>query len=1087
MKSIGCKYICNSSVSQIFYEIFFVNFSIKKTQGYRLDNHASKGVKRHLYCNRIYKTYSAAYNATGTTHISVFLVFWGKVLKLNFIITKFKTLSLLKQILILIFICLSHWVNAQNLNLSFNHFGREGGLSNNNPFSFLADSHSFLWVGTFNGLNRFDGSTCRVYKPFNSSINGLSISNMIEDKQSDLWFSTESGLRHYVRQTDTFEEIDFIKDGKIRQYHPFYVDNQNRIWLIVFDKGIYVYNPKDKTVKIISNKLAGYAKVSSTQPFQKVHQIFYTDNQSGLHLLSLKDEKIVQSTSFFNGKNQPSLNLSRYFFVENDSLVWLTNNDFGLIKLNYQRNHFQFFNRFQGNQIKALTTVAFRPKSTQLFIGSAEFGVMVFDTKLNQFVQQFKHSATNPNSIKANWVEDVLIDEQQNIFLNVLGWGIDFTNLNTSNTEQWLSKEDMLKLGFEENSVNYSFIHKNKIIVKLQQGGVLILDTKGNVLEHKKDFPAIDYIFQSSDKILYACGFRGLFVLDDDFRVKETIPIKYLNIPNEQIYNLVEESPNHFIIGSEKGFYSMIKEGKNYKIDPIDELKNTGFTTNKPLYFDAETKQLFISSNWWTAFQIIKKENGKWKVQAMKKLEANVFNIVPDKMDKHKIWLCTNKGLLKFDTKIYQYEIWDEAKGLPDNSVTTILPNKNGDFWLITNRGISFYNKKLNIFKNFSEKDGAKSSEYDWYGTFYLPDKRMMFAGTDGITVIDPKQLITNTIPKLYITDIKVNEKSVVTPNYIGESAIVHLKPDESSFSIDFVALDYSKPENIRLQYQLQGFDNQWISVKNPANIHLSNVPDNDYIFKIRALADDGTVAAERSLKISIATPFWRTWWFRLLVFALFVGLAYAFYRYRINQLVAMQAVRNRISTDLHDEIGATLSGIGILSTIAKQQVEESHPANALLGRITDDALTVGNAIDDIVWSINPKNDELSNVVARMSRHAAELFDAKSVDYQIITPENTETIKLSMEERRDVYLIFKEAINNLLKYAQCTKVRIEMNVENRKFHLLIADNGIGFDTTKITNRNGIMNMKNRAVKLKGDFRIDSKLGEGTKVELEFLI
>jgi signal transduction histidine kinase len=200
-----------------------------------------------------------------------------------------------------------------------------------------------------------------------------------------------------------------------------------------------------------------------------------------------------------------------------------------------------------------------------------------------------------------------------------------------------------------------------------------------------------------------------------------------------------------------------------------------------------------------------------------------------------------------------------------------------------------------------------------------------------------------------------------------------------------------------------------------------------------------------------------------------------------------MQAVRNRISTDLHDEIGATLSGIGILSTIAKQQVEESHPANALLGRITDDALTVGNAIDDIVWSINPKNDELSNVVARMSRHAAELFDAKSVDYQIITPENTETIKLSMEERRDVYLIFKEAINNLLKYAQCTKVRIEMNVENRKFHLLIADNGIGFDTTKITNRNGIMNMKNRAVKLKGDFRIDSKLGEGTKVELEFLI
>jgi signal transduction histidine kinase len=275
--------------------------------------------------------------------------------------------------------------------------------------------------------------------------------------------------------------------------------------------------------------------------------------------------------------------------------------------------------------------------------------------------------------------------------------------------------------------------------------------------------------------------------------------------------------------------------------------------------------------------------------------------------------------------------------------------------------------------------------------------------------------------------------------------------------------------------------------VKNPANIHLSNVPAGGYVFMIRALADNGQITSEKSLMINIETPFWQTWWFRLLCILAVVGLTYTFYRYRINQLLKLQAVRNRIATDLHDEIGATLSGIGILSTVAKQQIDTKHPAFPLLGRITDDAQTVGNSIDDIVWSINPKNDELGNIVARMSRHAAELLDAKGIDYQIVTPEKIEDIKMSMEQRREVFLIFKEAINNLIKYAQSKKALIKIEIVYKHFTLSIVDDGIGFDTTKISNRNGITNMKNRAIKLKGNLVVESKIGEGTEVSLDFLI
>ena len=616
---------------------------------------------------------------------------------------------------------------------------------------------------------------------------------------------------------------------------------------------------------------------------------------------------------------------------------------------------------------------------------------------------------------------------------------------------------------------------------------IFILDTKGNLIKQIKDYPGGNWFTYDSDGTLLDCGNGEILVLDDDFKIIKRIPVVGKSGIVEQIYAIAVVSTTEWFVSSRSSFFSVRKQGNSYFVTEIEELRNKGLSVTFPLYYDKETQQLFMSSNWWTAFNILKKNKEKWEIQPLKKLESSVFNIVPNRQEKSKIWLCTNKGLWKFDTKTYQYTIWDEAKGLPDNAVTTYIPEYNGDFWLITNIGISFYNKKLNTFKNFTAKDGATSSEYDWYGIFKLPDGRMFFPGLDGITVIDPRKINASTAPKLYITDLKINEKSLATKNFIGESAYIDLKPAESSFSLDFVGIDYANPERIRLQYQLEGFDNQWITTKNPATIHFSNVPEGTYNFKMQAVSDNGEITALKILKINIASPFWRTWWFRVFLLALLVGIIYAFYRYRINEILKMQAVRNRISTDLHDEIGATLSGIGILSTVAKQQTAENHPAYHLLGRITDDALTVGNSIDDIVWSINPKNDELTSIIARMSRHAAELLEAKGIDYQIITPNEVEDIKLSMEQRRDVFLIFKETVNNLLKYANCTHVLIEISIKHFTFHLKITDNGIGFDANEPNNRNGIKNMKIRAKKLKGKLLIDSEKGKGTKIDLEFLI
>lgn len=302
------------------------------------------------------------------------------------------------------------------------------------------------------------------------------------------------------------------------------------------------------------------------------------------------------------------------------------------------------------------------------------------------------------------------------------------------------------------------------------------------------------------------------------------------------------------------------------------------------------------------------------------------------------------------------------------------------------------------------------------------------------------------------------------------------------------ILISHFPNDTTHYQYQLEGIDKEWKNYQIQSNIYYHELPGGKYTFIIRT---KNNTTQQQKVFVNIRPQLWQKWWFLpsiyLFIVLIIASALYFVFLYRLRQEVQMRQVRNNIASDLHDEIGATLSGIGILSTIAQQKLLESHPSYALIGRITEDALNIGNTMDDIVWSINPKNDDLENIIARLSRHAAELFDAKEIDYQIVMPENLKDIKLTMEQRRDVYLIFKEAVNNLIKYAKCQHATIKIQVNKQQFELLLSDDGIGFDINKNSNRNGIKNMKTRANNLNGNLHIESALGKGTTVKLSFVI
>jgi len=196
------------------------------------------------------------------------------------------------------------------------------------------------------------------------------------------------------------------------------------------------------------------------------------------------------------------------------------------------------------------------------------------------------------------------------------------------------------------------------------------------------------------------------------------------------------------------------------------------------------------------------------------------------------------------------------------------------------------------------------------------------------------------------------------------------------------------------------------------------------------------------------------------------------------------QKIRNRIATDLHDDIGSTLTNISILSELSRKNLDPGADANKFLNRISEEVQSTSQALDDIIWSVNVRNDSVDEILLRMRRYAGELFDSGKLKYHLQIGSDLSGIKLSMDQRRDLYLIFKEALNNIYKHAEASTVTIDLNKEEHQIVMRITDDGKGFEL-KTSNRNGFKSMQNRADKRKGHLQIDSALCKGTSVNVSF--
>ena len=344
-----------------------------------------------------------------------------------------------------------------------------------------------------------------------------------------------------------------------------------------------------------------------------------------------------------------------------------------------------------------------------------------------------------------------------------------------------------------------------------------------------------------------------------------------------------------------------------------------------------------------------------------------------------------------------------------------------------------------------------------------------------------PKTERPPVAPVALISAVRVTGIPQIT-SALGERSmsLPALEPDRNQLEIDFVALGFGLGEVLRYQYKLDGAAGDWSAPSEQRSVNYASLAPGRYTFLVRALNSEGLVSAEpATIAFTILQPIWLRWWFIAAATLAVAAAVFALYRYRVARVLELAAIRTRIATDLHDDIGANLTRIALLSEVARRTPGDVSTL-ASIARIARESVS---AMSDIVWAINPKRESVADLIRRMRQHAEEVFTLRDINLRFNADGAHDSSRLGIDVRRDLLLTFKEAVNNAARHSQCSQVSIDLRRDGSCLLLSVADDGVGFDTSRESQGQGLASLRRRAERLKGTLAIQSGPGAGTTVTL----
>ncbi|MBK7761897.1 MAG: hypothetical protein IPI46_00805 [Bacteroidetes bacterium] len=450
--------------------------------------------------------------------------------------------------------------------------------------------------------------------------------------------------------------------------------------------------------------------------------------------------------------------------------------------------------------------------------------------------------------------------------------------------------------------------------------------------------------------------------------------------------------------------------------------------------------------------------------------------------EKNILYIAALDGLLIYDTKSHGYRKINMIDGLPSNVIKGLFYYQNHLF-ISSKNGLGIMNTKDYSLRVLHQNDGIEED---------ITTKAYLLDTVNNLLYIGGKACVYKVnLPSLFEKGFQPTillEKCTINGNafYAADKDII-LSSDQNNISFSVSSIDFYSGFNKNYYYRiiLNGDTSQWKSNNRLKQFSFLNMASGNYRIEVKSsnahnLWSNNTA----SLNFQILSPWYNRWWFYLLSICALAMVLYLLYDYRIRQIRKIDSFRNKLSRDLHDDIGSTLSSINILSRTAQRSAQQvgDEKTNSSLHKINERSQRLLSNMSDIIWNINPSNDSVDEMMSRIREYATTLMEAKEIDCKFNFTAK-KTLKLPMNIKSNLYLICKEAINNLSKYSDCTQAIISLAVDEKLILLSVEDNGNGFDLEKVTHMGGLRNMQHRANEMNGILNIHSDIGKGTKVNL----
>ncbi|WP_245586375.1 hybrid sensor histidine kinase/response regulator transcription factor [Olivibacter sitiensis] len=943
----------------------------------------------------------------------------------------------------------------------FKSYQVSDGLSSNTITSILQDKKGFMWFGTRNGLNRFDGTHFKVFKTDlqdSLSLGSNSILSLYEDKDEHIWVGSYNGVYIYYPKKEAFVPLPIIPKGEIRFIDG---DREGNIWIISSNR-LYRYTPHKRRLTAIVLKddltsslhiskngdiwiatIAGKVKRFLTQ--ESRFESFDTQDKPINVIHAVGDSALligaINQTYLFNHKTKriqpvfadlPSSEVqSHSIFHQNAATYWF-GTESGMYLYDLKSKHTTILDKESG-QMDAImdNTVSsiYKDHEGGIWVGTFFGGVNYYSGLFNNFRKYY--AEPSKNSISGDIVHEICKDQYGSLWIGTEDAGLNRWNTKTGQFEHFLPSG-------KSGGISYRNIHGlvadgDELWIGTYEHGLDVMDLKSRkvvrhyntAMEHNFGSNFIVCLYKTKKGEILVGTWSGLYRYD---RGKN----HFVQLPffNGHIQSITEDVRGTLWVGT-------YGNGVYFQQDSLQVSGHLEHLSGKPSIINNYVNNVYRDSN-------------------------------------GHLWFCTEGGLSKYDPQQDKFQHYTTANGLTDNQVFRIMEDDKGLYWISTAKGLNKYDAQAKKFDHYHTAHGLPTEQFNYNSSFADSDGTMYFGTVKGMISFSPSNFLQNTfVPPLYITGLEINNRPIGLhgDDQILKKSILYtdsltLSYDRANINFSVAALSYSIPEKNRYRYKMDGLDNEWISLEDNRKIYYTKLAPGHYVFRLKASNSDGLWnQMEKRLHITISPPFWATNFAYSLYILTFLGIVTVVFRYYYLALKAKEKERMQsfelskereihhskidFFTNIAHEIRTPLTLIKMpLDKLIKQHEgnEQTNESLLMIEKNTDRLINLTNQLLDFrkaeanSFSLNFSKTDVNELLRAEFDRFKPAADNKALSYTLRLPRMTLHAFVDAEAMKK---IIGNLLSNAIKYAQ-EQVHVRMlpfSSDDLLFHIEFRNDG----------------------------------------------